>query len=209
MAISKANKVLKEYNVKNGQYALEGETPKPLTWLTKVSLDADFGEQSVYGDGEEVITLQNDKGYTGSLGMTAPDSDFEKDLGIIEEIDNGIAHVQRVLNPKVSIYFEAYFIGADRIQKTKKVWLFGVNVSKPSTSLDQNTDNPNFSDTEYAITVRGANKKDNAGTADYVDANGNTQKVYRLSSIPTEAGFTGFENSVPVPKAKAVSGTTE
>lgn len=209
MAISKTNKTLKEYNVKNGQYALADGEPKSLTWLTKVALDADFGEQSIYGDGEEVLVLQNDKGYTGTLSMTAPDSEFEKDLGIIEELDNGVAHVQRVSNPKVSIYFEAYFIGADGIQKTKKVWLFGVNVSKPSTTLDQNTDNPNFGDTEYAITIRGVNKKDNAGTSDYVDANGNTQKVYRLSSIPTDTGFTDFEDSVPVPKAKATETTEE
>ncbi len=205
MAISKANKTLKEYNVKNGQYALADGELKSLTWLTKVALDADFGEQAIYGDGEEVLVLQNDKGYTGTLSMTAPDEDFEKDLGIIEELENGVAHVQRVSNPKVSIYFEAYFIGSDGIQKTKKVWLFGVNVSKPSTALDQNTDNPNFADTDYGITVRGVNLKDNAGTSDFVDANGNTQKVFRLSSVPADAGFATFENTVPVPKAKTVS----
>jgi hypothetical protein len=201
--MSKTNKVLKEYNVKNGQYALEDGTPKPLTWLTKVALDADFGEQPIYGDGEEVLVLQNDKGYTGSITLTAPDAEFEKDLGILEELDNGVAHVQRMSNPKVSIYFEAYYIGSDGITKTKKVWLFGVNVSKPSMPLEQSTDNPNFSDTEYAITVRGVNKKDSDGIEDYVDTNGNTQKVYRLASVPTDGGYSTFGNTVPVPKVKA------
>lgn len=202
MAISKENKVLKEYNVKNGQYH-NGTTLSSLTWLTKVSLDADFGEQAIYGDGEEILVLQNDKGYTGTLTMTAPDEAFEKDLGIIQEIDNGIAHVQRVSNPKVSIYFEAFFIGADGVQKTKKVWLFGVNVSKPSISLDQNTENPNFADVDYGITVRGVNLKNNAGTSDFVDTNGNTQKVFRLSSVPADTDFDNFGNALPVPKAKS------
>ena len=203
--MSKANKVLKEYNVKNGQYALDGQSPKPLTWLTRVALDADFGEQPIYGDGEEVLVLQNDKGYTGNITLTAPDGEFEKDLGILEELDNGVAHVQRMSNPKVSIYFEAYFIGADGVSKTKKVWLFGVNVSKPSLPLDQSTDNPNFSDTEYAITVRGVNKKANDGVADFVDGNGNTQKVYRLASVPTDVGYATFGTAIPVPKAKGTS----
>ena len=198
--MSKSGKTLVEFNVKNGQYKTGDGTLKSLTWLTKVALEADVGESVIFGDGEEVLTLPNDKGYNVTLGMTAPDLDFEKDNGLCEEITGGIANIQRQSRPENAIYFETQYAGADGTTKTKKVWLFGVTVSKPSITFDQNTDNPNASTVEYAGKVRGTNLKAVGGAKDYIDpTTGNTIKVFRLSAIPTDSGYADFGSSVPVP----------
>lgn len=198
--MSKSGKTLVEFNAKNGQYKTGDGTLKSLTWLTKVALEADVGESVIFGDGEEVLTLQNDKGYNITLGMTAPDEDFEKDNGICEAITGGTASVQRLKRPVNAVYFETNYSGDDGTTKTKKVWLFGVTVSKPSITYDQTTDSPNPSTVEYSGKVRGINKKASGGEADYVDSEtGNTQKVFRLSAIPTDSGYTDFGSSAPVP----------
>lgn len=202
--MSKTGKTLVEFNVKNGKYKTGSGTVKSLAWLTRVSLEADVGETVVFGDGEEVLTLQNDKGYNVTLGMTAPDADFEKDNGITDALTGGTAAVQRLINPENAIYFETEFTEADGTTKTKKAWLFGVRVSKPSVSYDQNTDAPNVSNVEYAGKVRGTYKKATGGSEDYIDpATGNKQKVFRLSAIPTDTGYATFGDAVPVPTVKA------
>jgi len=202
--MTKTGKTLVEFNAKNGQYKTGAGTLKSLTWLTKVALEADVGESVIFGDGEEVLTLQNDKGYSITLGMTAPDTDFEKDNGISEEITGGIASIQRQTRPENAIYFETNFAGDDGTTKTKKVWLFGVTVSKPSITFDQTTDSPNASTVEYSGKVRGTNLKATGGATDYIDSTtGNTKKVFRLSAVPTDTGYSTFDASVPVPTVNA------
>lgn len=202
--MSKTGKTLVEFNVKNGKYKVGTGTVKPLTWLTKVALEPDVGETPIFGDGEEILTLQNDKGYNVTLGMTAPDEDFEKDNGISDALTGGTASVQRMKNPENAIYFETEYVGEDGVTKTKKVWLFGVRVSKPSITYDQNTDAQNASAAEYAGKVRGTYKKTTGGTEDYIDPEtGNKQKVFRLSAVPTDTGYATFDASVPVPTVKA------
>lgn len=84
-------------------------------------------------------------------------------------------------------------------QKLKKIWLLGVNVGPASDGLSQNTDTTNESSASYGITVKGINLKNSAGTADYVDSNGNTIKVFKVSALPTDTGYATFLDSVPTP----------
>lgn len=196
---SKSGKKLIEYNCKNGVYSVDGSTIKPLGYLASVTLDKNSSTDEKYGDGEVQLTLVNDRGSTGTLELTARDDDFEKDLEFAKAIAQGLAEIQVLQNKTISIGFETYITLADGTTKTKKVWLLGVNVAPAGESLSQNTDSTNEVTASYPITVKGVNLKNTAGTADYTDANGNTIKVFKVSSLPTDTGYSTFLDSVPTP----------
>jgi len=204
MAIDKTGKILAQFNVKNGQYKTGQGEIAPLAWLTRISLDKNLATLPIYGDGEIQWNLVNDKGFSGTLGLTARDIEFETANGMQMEIENGQAEIQQQSVPQNSIYFETEFVGTNGIKKTKKVWLFGVEISAPSEALDQNTEDPSVSTVEYGITVKGIYLKAADGTADYADATtGNKIKVFKLSKIPTDTDYATFGDTVPVPTAKA------
>lgn len=204
--MDKTGKVLAQFNVKNGQYKTGNGEIAPLAWLTRISLDKNLSTLPIYGDGEIQLNVVNDKGFTGTLGLTARDIEFETANGMQMEIENGQAEIQQQSVPQNSIYFETEYVGGDGIKKTKKVWLFGVEVSAPSESLDQNTDDINIATVEYGITVKGVYLKAADGITDYTDATtGNKVKVFKLSATPADADFDSFGDTVPVPTAKAVT----
>lgn len=196
---SKTGKNLIEYNCKNGVYSIDGTTIKPLGFLASVTADKNINTDYKYGDGDIQLTLVSDKGSTGTLELTARDYDFEKDLGFSMAIQQGLAEVQVLENKTISIGFECYFTGNDGITKTKKVWFLGVNVAPASESLSQNTEGINESSASYGITIKGVNLKAVGGSDDYKDANGNTIKVFKVSSVPTDSGYDTFLDSVPTP----------
>lgn len=200
---SKQGKVLIEYNCKNGVYSVDGSEIKPLGFLASITTDKNTTTAEKYGDGELQLTVISDKGSTGTLELTSRDYDFETDLGFAKVIAQGLAEVQVLENKTISVGFECYITGNDGITKTKKVWFLGVNVSPASQSLSQNTDGTNESSASYPITVKGVNLKDTDGTNDYVDVNGNTIKVFKISSVPNDSGYSTFLDSVPVPTANA------
>lgn len=199
---NKQGKTLIEYNCKNGVYAIESEI-KPLGYLASVTTDKNMSTTEKYGDGELQLTLITDKGGTGSLELTARDSDFEKDLGFAMDIENGVAEIQVLENKTIAVGFESYITLASGVTKTKKVWLIGVNVAPAGDALSQNTDSTNEATASYGITIKGTNLKASSGEGDYVDANGNTIKVFKVSCLPGQAGYDTFLDSVPVPRAKA------
>ena len=196
---SKSGKNLIEYNCKNGVYSVDGTTIKPLGYLSAITLDKNISTNEKYGDGELVLSLLSDKGSTGTLELTARDYVFEKDLGFAMDITNGLAEVQVLSNKTISVGFECYYTDASGVTKTKKVWLIGVNVAPAGDSLSQNTDTTNENAASYGITVKGENLKAVGGTTDYTDTNGNTIKVFKISSIPTDSGYSTFLDSVPTP----------
>ena len=197
---NKANKKLIEYNCKNGVYAVDGEV-KDLGYLVSNTLDKNIATKDLYGDGYLLLSVLTDKGMTGTLETTARDDEFEQDLGFVKAIAQRLADVQVLQNKTISIGYETYILTADGIVKTKKVWLLGVNVAPPSESLSQNTDTTNESTASYGITVKGVNLKGADGN-DYVDENGNTIKVFKVSSVPTDDGYDTFLDSEPVPTIK-------
>lgn len=204
--MDKTGKTLIQFNVRNGQYAIKNNNAwviSPLTWLNSFSKEKDMDTTPIYGDGDKQLTLVNDKGYTGTLGLTAQDLEYNKALGFTKELSNGLAEIQQLASIEHCIYFESQYTGKDGITKTKKTWVFGVEAQAPSEEYNQNTDSINQSNVEYTITIKGVNTLDAAGTADYRDANGNTIKTYTLSKIPGDTGYDTFENSVPTPQVSA------
>lgn len=207
---NKAAKKLIEFNCRNGVYSVDSQTVNPLGYLVSNTLDKSIATKEIYGDGELQLSLLTDKGMAGTLEMTSRDDDFEMDLGFIKEIAQGIADVQVLENKTVAIGYETYILTKDGITKTKKVWLLGVNVAPASDSVSQNTDTINEATASYGLTVKGVNLKNADGSADYVDSNGNTLKVFKISSVPGQDGYDTFLQSVPIPKVKteAASQTT-
>lgn len=202
---SKEGKTLIEYNCKNGVYNLGGDdsTIKPLGYLSSITLDKNIQTKDIYGDGDLQLSILSDKGFTGTLEMTAKDDDLDVDLGFAMKISQGLAAIQVLQNKTIAIGFETYITTEDGVTKTKKVWLLGVNVSPASDGLNQNTEQINENTASYGITVKGTYLKATGGTTDYVDANGNTIKVYKVTSIPSDTGYATFLDSVPVPTVKA------
>lgn len=196
---SKQGKNLIEYNCKNGVYSLDKSTVKPLGFLSAVTTEKNTTTTEKYGDGELQLSLINDKGSTGSLELTARDYDFETDLGFAQKIAQGLAEIQVLQNKNIYIGFECYITTNDGITKTKKVWFYGVNVAPAGQSLAQNTDGSNESVASYPITIKGENLKSTDGSSDFVDSNGNTIKVFKVSSVPTDDGYETFLDSVPTP----------
>lgn len=204
--MDKSGKVLIQFNVKNGQYAIKQNDAwviSPLTWLNSFSKEKDLDSSDIYGDGEKQLTLVNDKGFTGTLGLTAQDYEYNKALGFNVQLSNGLAEVQQLSSIEHCIYFETQYTGKDGVAKTKKTWVFGVNAQAPSETYDQNTDSINQSTIEYAITIKGVNTMDSTGEAEYKDENGNTIKTFTLSKVPGDTGYDTFENTVPVPTMSA------
>lgn len=205
---SKAGKNIIEFNCKNGVYSADGQTVKPLGYLTAISTEKNVDTKDIYGDGEIILSQMNDKGSTGSLEMTARDDDFEKDLGFEMEIEQGLAEVQVLGNVDIAVGAECYIVVKDKtsgkaVQKTKKVWWLNVNVSPAGTSLSQNTDTTNEATVSYPLTIKGVNLMGADGITEYVDENGNTRKIFKISCLPDNPNYATFLDTVPVPKAKA------
>lgn len=203
MQTPKSGKNLIEFNCKNGVYSVDGTNIEPMGYLAGITTDKNINTAEKYGDGEVQLTLITDKGSTGTLELTARDYEFESALGFAKQIEQGLAEVQVMENKTISIGFECYFTGNDGVTKTKKIWFFGVNVAPAGQSLSQNTDGSNESSASYPITIKGVNLKNSEGTEDFVDAKtGNTLKVFKISSVPGDAGYDDFLKTVPIPKVK-------
>ena len=202
----KTGKDLAQFNVKNAVYAPEGstQTVKPLTWMNTFSKDRSITTHAFYGDGEMIVSLSSDRSVSGTIGATARDDDFEQDVGLAIAPDGGgTAEIAVKGMPRICFGFETDYIGADGARKVKKVWVFGMQVSPPNESLTQDQDDITQSTADYPYTAYGVDLMDNAGTAVYVDENGQTAKVYTLSKKPGDTGYETFLESVPVPKKAA------
>lgn len=200
---NKTGKTLVSFNVKNGAYSIGGATPsvKSLNYLVKFSKEKNLSTKAIYGDGEMIVALVNDKGFTGNVTFTAQDYEYNKDLGIGMDIDGGYAEIQQIQSIDHDIYFETNVIIDGKLQ-TAKVWNFNINASAPSESLDQNTEDSTINNTDYSLTFKGVYLKASTGTADYVDKNGNKIKVFSYKKLPSDVGYDTFGDTVPVPKAK-------
>jgi hypothetical protein len=73
-----------------------------------------------------------------------------------------------------------------------------------STNLSQTTDTVNANVYSIPIKSMGTNLKQEDGLKDYIDSNGNTIVVRKISSLPGDAGYDTFGDTVPVPKKTVV-----
>lgn len=202
----KTGKDLAQFNVKNAVYALEGstQTVKPMTWMNTFSKDRSVTAKKLYGDGEIVCSIFSDKSSSGTLGTTSRDDIFEEDLGLIIKPDGGgTAEIAGKPGAICHIGFETDFVGKDGIKKTKKTWVYSVQVSPPNDSYTQDQDDITTSASDYPYEAYGINLKASTGETDYVDENGQTVRVYTWSKKPGDEGYETFLESVQFPKKAA------
>lgn len=193
---------LLRYNVKNVKYAIKennkyGEV-KDLSYVDSISLEPQYEETKVYGDGEIIGVIPNDKGLSGKLKVININEEYEKDCGRLLGIKNGTASIQQRKATEQAIYFEVDATTEDGKIETIKNWIYGVTTGKPSETFDQTKDAPTINQYEYNLTIKGELLR--SGLDLYIDkATGNTVKVYWLKSAPTSDGYATFEKAVPTP----------
>lgn len=193
---------LVQYSIKNLKFAMRDDAgghdePEDLAYGVALSLEADYNETNLYGDGQIIGILGDDKGKTGTLTVTALEEAYEIACGRARLVDGGIADVQQRMTKKHALYYETEGV-KDGENITVKNWLFGAITGKASETYQQTEDDPTINPYEYSLTVLGTNLKDDLGD-DYVDENGNTVKVFRIKSFPGDSGYETFGDSVPTP----------
>lgn len=201
---NKTGKDLAQFNIKNAVYAVEGESSavKPLTWMNTFTKDRNITSHAFYGDGEMIVSLASDRNISGTIGATARDDTFEEAIGIaIKPSGGGVAEIAAKSMPRISFGFETDFIGEDGIRKTKKTWVFGMQVSPPNDSFTQDQDDITQSNADYPYTAYGVNLQAATGGTAYIDENGQTVKIFTYSKKPGDDGYETFLDSVPVPKS--------
>ena len=204
--MSTKNKMFK-FNVKNVKYAVKNGagygTVKELAYAESLSLEADYNETKLFGDGQILAILGDDKGKTGTLGVINIEDHYEIDMGRAKQIEGGIADIQQRHSIDHAIYYEIEaLVEGDVI--TIKNWLYGCITGKANETYEQTKDDPTINTYEYMLSVLGKNLKDETGTEDYVDENGNKVKVFRLTAYPDDTGYETFEDAVPVTKLEGV-----
>lgn len=203
-------KTLIRFNIKNAAYALKKtdggyETPVPFGYSDSLSLEADYAEKVIYGDGRKVAIIPNDKGKTGTLGLLTIDEAYEIAMERRMATANGVAEIKQLASIEHAIYFEFDYMDNNQVQKTGKTILYGVTSGRPSDSLNQTTDDINNNTISYPLTIKGTPLMSAAGTAPYQDASGNTVYVWQETSIPTDSGYATFGKTITAPKAPTTS----
>ncbi len=195
-------------NIRNGKYAVKDAlgaygVPKALPKLDSINMEANVEEQEIYGDGDLMAILINDKGYTGELVLVSKEHDFEKDLGMAMDLAEVEADVQILGRPTIAVYVEVELVTGG-VNKTAKVWYLDVVVSRSSDGATQKKDGaPAIRTYNYPIRVTGDFIMNAAGTAIAIDENGNQRRATRLRKLPTHPNYLTFGDAVPVPKMSA------
>jgi hypothetical protein len=198
-----AKKNLFKFNIKNLYYSFatlgEYETPVALAYANSIALEADYDELVLYGDGQKLAVLADDKGKTGTLSVTNIEELYEIACGRAMLVQGGLGDIQQLESKEHALYYEIEgILDGERI--TIKNWLYGCITGKASESYEQTTDNPTVNNFDYPLTVLGTVLQNVAGTADYTDANGNIVKCFRITSYPTDDDYATFGATVPVAK---------
>lgn len=197
---------LVKFNCKNLKYSIPTApktypAPLDIAYATSVALEADYNETKLYGDGMVIGIIGDDKGKTGNVGVTNIEDDYEVACGrSVELVDGEYADIQQRSTIEHAIYFEVDAI-EDGVTKTVKYWMFGCITGKAGETFQQTEDDPTINGYEYPLTVLGQNLEANLTTDDYVDANGNTIKVFRMKSMPGDTNYATFGDTVPTPKS--------
>lgn len=203
-----AGKNLLKFNAQNGKYSLIGDSAaiKSIGKLDSVSLEADYSEQKIYGDGYVIDTIPSDKGLTGSLATTLLNDEYEIDMGRKIELATGLADIKQLDSIPHNIYFEIFAREIEGANKGKnqvvKIWLLNVTTGKPGETFKQNEDGITVTTYENSLTVLGVPVKAATGDENYRDANGNEIYATKVVCYPDMTGYATFGDTVPVPKMK-------
>ena len=199
------NETVYEFGIEDIRYSITGQTEvKQLGHAASLSLTVNYTEKNKHGSNAIIDILPSDLGFYGTLTMATMNPQFDIDCGRKVVLDGGvIADIPIKSLIPVSIFFKSTAKVPMEEGFTKKVWLLGCTTGAIPVALNQTTDTVN--EVEYAIPLNsiGIKLMTNDGTAEFEDARGQTTKIRRLTSMPTDAGYATFGDSVPVPKAKA------
>lgn len=194
------------FGIKNVKYATKTGgvygTPVDLAYADSISFERDYNEIKLYGDGELIAVLPDDKGLDFSLIVTDINDDYEIACGRKLAVQGGTADVNQQTSVEHAIYFERALL-VDGVKKTVKVWILAVTSSGAPETFKQVEDDPTINKYEYKMHSAGSPLKNSAGSADYTDANGVGRFVTRITSLPEDTGYATFEATVPVPKIPA------
>ena len=197
-------KTLVRFNIKNAAYATKNAngygSPVPFGYSDSIALEADYAEKVIYGDGKKIVTIPNDKGKTGTLGLLAIDEAYEITMGRRMKTSNGTAEIKQFASVEHAIYFEFDYLDDSGVQKTGKTIIYGVTSGRPSETLNQTTDDINNNTISYPLTIKGTPMKAASGTDNYKDANGNTIHVWQETSVPGDASYDNFGKTITDPK---------
>lgn len=182
----------------------EAVTIAAMDFIKNISLERQINTTPQYANNRLLCKLPTDNGFTGNLGTTAQDTAFETALGMIKTLADGTqATVSRSGSPRVDFYYEFKQVTDANVSQVVKVWLLNVEFAEPSENHETDTESKAFGNYIYPFTVYGDRLKASAGTADYVDANGNRLDCYRIMSFPGDTGYDTFAASVPTPTMPA------
>lgn len=192
-------------NVKNGKYAPKDDagygTPVDFPYLKSIPLTAQVGSEDIYADGVRQITMYSDNGYNGNIGTSAQDRKFEEDIGQAVEAGTGVTMTTQIIGSKpVAFYFETEESTKNNVKYTVKNWLLNVQVGRADRAYNTNTNTPAIGEYIYPAVISGEMVQNAAGTANYVDENGNELMCYIISALPNAANYATFGAAVPTPK---------
>lgn len=197
------NKTLLRFNIANAAFAMGSTSPVSFGSARKIALESDVSSKKIFGDGEVILHVLNDKGMTAVLTLNEVCEEYEVANGRKVKLTSGIADRQQIDCQSHAVYFETKGALADGSTVIVKTWLLGVkSISRPSDNLEQSTDDINEHEIEYNLEVRGVKLKDATGTNNYVDAKGNEVSIYKVTSVPGDDGYDTFGEAVPVPTMK-------
>lgn len=203
-----AKRKMVKFNIKNLKYAIKTDedtydVPKDLAYASALSLETDYDESYLYGDGQKIAVLTDDKGRTGELTVINIEEEYEIDMGRMMKVEGGTAEIQQLKSIEHAIYYEVEAL-KDGERLTIKNWLYGCRTGKASETYNQTEDDPTVNTYGYPLTVLGINLKE--GLEDYVDNDGNTIKAFRVTAYPDDIGYATFGDSVPTPTYVAETG---
>lgn len=204
------DKILVRFNIKNVKYAVQigGLITEAwnLGYADSISLESNYTEKIIYGDGRVVHTIPNDKGKTGTLTLLAINEEYEYSMGRRLQTSKGYAEIKQSVSRTHALYFETDYIETDGEVKTAKTILYGVTSGRPSETYNQTTEDINDNKVSYPLTIKGIAMQKADGTA-YKDQYGNTVYVWQETCLPGDPGYDTFGTKIEAPTAPATQTT--
>ena len=199
-----------QFNIKNAKYSVVTESGGTRTYGSPVafgnsdslSLEANYSEKTIYGDGKIQRVLPNDKGKTGTLTLLTLNNAYEVAMKRRMATANGYAEIKQLSSVEHAVYFEFdYMEESTGAIKTAKAILYGVFSGRPSATYSQTTEDINNNNCDIPLTIKGVTLQNAAGTADYTDAAGNKISVWEEVCTPDDDNYATFGSSITDPKA--------
>ena len=203
------SKALVKFNIKNAAYAIQTSatefgTPTKFGYSDSISLEANYSEKTIYGDGKVIHTIPNDKGKTGSLALLTIDEAYEIAMKRRMVTASGVAEIKQTAAVTHAIYFEFdYMDETTHKTQTAKTIVYGVTSGRPSETFNQTTEDINNNNISYPLTIKGVPLMSADGSSAYVDSEGNSVHVWQVTSIPGDAGYENFGKTVSLPKVSS------